>query len=100
MEEQDRTRTSRNDAGRDVLIDNRRPGRRHITNKHLIALLRRPIPSDIPALDADDTPIVTPIEKPKRPDLDPALGILVALALGIILWMVIAAAVWAALRLF
>jgi len=74
--------------------DRRRTGRPHITNPHLIALLRgRPLPA--PELDLQPRPALT------RPvpgdDLAPARGILAATGAGIVIWICIAGGIALAL---
>ena len=74
--------------------DRRRPGRLHITNPHLIALLRgRPLPA--PDLDLPPPPELS--EPADADDLAPARGIIAATGAGIVIWICIAGGIALAL---
>jgi hypothetical protein len=77
--------------------DRRRPGRSVYTNRFLIALLRRE-PLIRPAEDTKDAPANTDVPMKLAGDSDhdlaPAVGILVSVGLGILLWAIIILVVW------
>ena len=81
----------------DTAPDRRRPGRGIYTNRFLIALLRRE-PLNPPAEEPKD--VLTHTEPPMSAlggsgdDLAPAVGILVSVGLGLLLWAIILLIVW------
>jgi len=78
-------------------LDRRRPGRSAYKNRFLIALLRGE-PLIRPVDDTKDAPANSgaPIKAPggSDDDLAPAVGILVSVGLGIVLWAIILLIVW------
>ena len=81
----------------DTAPDRRRPGRSSYTNRFLIALLRRETLSP-PAEEPKDalTHTKPPMRAPGGSDngLVPAVGILVSVGLGLLLWAIIVLIVW------
>ena len=81
----------------DTAPDRRRPGRSTYTNRFLIALLRRET-LNRPAEEPKDA--LTHTEPPMRApggsddDLAPAVGVLVSVGLGLLLWAIIVLIVW------
>ena len=69
-----------------TLPDRRRPGRIETDNPHLIALMRSAGRAALPEI-ADDLP-GAPVEED---DLGPARGIGLAVGIGVLLWLLIAA---------
>lgn len=94
------------DADRAVKVDRRRPGRVQYTNPTLIALLRRPKSSDVPAsvlADADaDADDIARVDVPgpeweqedDSDDFAPSRGIMLGLLISAPFWAAIAALCW------
>jgi hypothetical protein len=84
----------------DNLHDRRRPGRKNYTNQFLIALLRRPKPTDAkPNAGAEDLLAAEYRDNGDEIDhLRASRGIATALGLGLASWVIIGTALWAIFR--
>jgi hypothetical protein len=85
-------------GARATLSDQRRPGRREVSNPHLIPLLREPAVA-VPEPEAEIIGAdVNQVEPGRRVTMSAARGIFLGVALGTLTWTCVGIAVWLCFR--